>query len=454
MVWTHKIDIAKDFFSRNLKKISCLFIFLSVLTIAISGLSFGQDAGQEKSPPFLMIEDVQDYLTLTPYISFIKDDEEKINLRNIKDLHQTGENLLSSRQNILNLGGAGTPYWIVFDVRNRTNTSKWVLDLGDFEDGRIGFLNELFIINLSRGEVLARYLSSNDTEKPVFRASSKIRLSLESGQLNTIAIYVSPHSGMPVTLVPELKTEAKALDKAGDISLFDIAFFGLSFMFAALMVFGGVVRNIFAKFFYVIYCLGIISVYVIFKNFFLIQDSVYSSLPVILMLAALLCGVVGTALHTCKTLKQIALNLSAVFIPAFLVMGVFAMFFASQPLGLLSFSAPAFILLLGCLYMSYTSDKTELGPIDFISWMFPFLGLVVSTLATTGVLTPNVFYLHAFWSGFLLQGILMTFSSNRFHQQGTDISLSDENESSFTKTPDHKELKKVKNRAEIKEKGG
>src|SRR5688572_13116096 len=67
-------------------------------------------------------------------------------------------NLRGKRQDseVINLGFAPPPVWMVFSVTNNSAQEEWVLDFGTLSMGRMGLVHKLMVKNHTRDEVYVR----------------------------------------------------------------------------------------------------------------------------------------------------------------------------------------------------------------------------------------------------------------------------------------------------------
>jgi hypothetical protein len=191
---------------RRLKAV--LWLFFAVLA---GFLCTVRPAGaQDDLSSSLVLRDDATIYNLGPYLYVTTDPGGKLSFQDIVTRHNNpalrGEGI---RGNVVTLGAAAVPHWIIFDVVNSSWTEKWVMTFGQHMQGRVGLVKQIFLYD---ARSRTKYLDNiTAVQNPYVSAEGKgatsVAVNIPHGREALFFLYVVPEAGMPATLTPRLMTD-------------------------------------------------------------------------------------------------------------------------------------------------------------------------------------------------------------------------------------------------------
>lgn len=213
-------------FSRHLlpRVLQVLFLFCLALLCA------GHEARAQNFSTQIVLSDKQGSYDVTSFTYHTRDIARELSAREIFLRHQS--NLRGERLNAgpIDLSLDPVPHWLLFDIRNDSHRSDWVLDFGTLAQGRTGMAAQLIVQNGQR----------NSTIIPVGRfAKTSYALNLLPGQSMTVVMYVIPTDHAPFVLAPRIIEASAILDGSDPVSDRTLRTTVLLMIAGALMFFAG-----------------------------------------------------------------------------------------------------------------------------------------------------------------------------------------------------------------------
>lgn len=157
----------------------------------------------------IVLTDKQVSYDIAPFAYHTRDIASELSAREIFLRHQS-----RLRGDRLNAGPIDftmdpVPHWILFDIRNDSHRSDWVLDFGTIVQGRTGMAARFIVQNGQRSSVIT----------PTNRlAPQTVALGLLPGQSMTVVMYVVPTDHAPFVLAPRILEAPAVIENADPLS--------------------------------------------------------------------------------------------------------------------------------------------------------------------------------------------------------------------------------------------
>ena len=337
-------------------------------------------------------------------IYLTEDADRKLTAQVIATRHQN--NLRGKRQktDILNLGLAAKPVWLVFSVTNNSSAQEWILHFGDVFDGRYGLAKTLFVKNHTTGEVFAD-LTEKAEEKDVSAArikGSAIPVKVTKGKTELLLVQLEAEGGLPNTYAPALMTTDQ----------YHSALQYGSYSFSAALIFLIAVTAIFATISYLYHA----SHYLLFSGYYALHGVLLILLSGSFFTTFFMTGEILAFLYTISVLIALAttkyfLNIRAedhsentlIFALACLLIVsslVNVVLFSENSIinDILIFVPSAASLLILCLISFWQAQKGKYaGHYLATGWAIAFAGSLFTALASAQITGMNVLTLNAYW---------------------------------------------------------
>lgn len=143
----------------------------------------------------------------------------------------------------INLSFQTKPAYLVFSLRNKTQNSDWVLDLGKRTTGRVGLFKSFYFYDASKKTMIADTVSK---DADIATLENKligpgIPFKLKPGKSALFLLYVQPDNGIPFTLPLRITSQnqyAKNLLETNNLHNVVIAFcvIGIAFFFGIFLL--------------------------------------------------------------------------------------------------------------------------------------------------------------------------------------------------------------------------
>ncbi len=185
-----------------------LFLLLLALFVC-AGLSADTRAQSGTFATQLILRDDSARYSLTPYMYVTRDPAKAMTYSGLTERHLNGKRGDVMKGNVLSLGSTGVPHWVIATINNQSHNERWILDLGEHLDGRIGLIDRIFIYDNTARRRVIDTVSLNPV--PGTKAESldgtTIKVSIPSGASAMLVMYIVPRAGMPLTLGFDFMTE-------------------------------------------------------------------------------------------------------------------------------------------------------------------------------------------------------------------------------------------------------
>lgn len=184
-------------------------LFLLMALFVCAGLSADTRAQSGTFATQLILRDDSTSYNLTPYMYVTRDPAKVMTYSGLTERHLNGKRGDVLDGSVLPLGSTGVPHWVIATINNQSHNERWVLNLGDHLDGRIGLIDRIFIYdNMTRRRVIDT-VSLNPvpgTKAEVFNGTT-IKVNIASGASAMLVMYIVPRAGIPLTLGFDFMTE-------------------------------------------------------------------------------------------------------------------------------------------------------------------------------------------------------------------------------------------------------
>lgn len=364
----------------------------------------------------LSLKDDNESVAIGQYAYVTPDPDRRLNYKTLVERHLAGQRGVLMKSNIIPLGSHGDPYWIIFSLYNQSSNQGWVLSLGDVFDGRVGTASDLFVFDHISQTSLVNTLSQKDKKSDLKIDTSSLSLMIATGRQAMIVVYVVPHAGVPVTLAPTITPQKTWQGSIGNPFSASTMMMVLATIFAGFFLAAAVIGRSLSGFFLAVYSLNLL--------FLLVQmsGSAWVSMPFGLEIRDASFGVLAVmalaatqsffGLEVARERKILSFLVALVSISTGVT--VLLMPQTSVLYSLLLFT-PVFLSLLYITAISglYARDGVPGALVYAAAWLFPLIGLTVSTIAVSGFLATNTLMVCFGWYVFLPQAVLLMVALQR-----------------------------------------
>jgi signal transduction histidine kinase/DNA-binding response OmpR family regulator/HPt (histidine-containing phosphotransfer) domain-containing protein len=397
----------------NFFRCKATFFSILLLGLVLAGPCRAQTAAPASIPGTVFLNESRDIYAIGPYTYLTRDVAGKISYSALIKGHLGNQRGTTTDNNILNLGSAPVPGWIIFALKNDTRAkSKWVLSLGTHGDGRYGTLKKFFLYDHLSQRYAVYAMPDKSGSMPSSEslplAGDAIPFELAPGKQALMALYVVPEGGSPVTLAPEIMTEQAFWQSQGRVLRQDnIIVFSL---IAAIGFFMGllVFRGMWVSLPFILYFAAQIALYETYNT------NLYSSFPLASeMTLLLLSASVIFALILSKSFLSIrdrdGREGTIIYGVALTLAGLcWLAFFAVPDTSILRPALLAGSPVMGLIFLLILSSTQSLSgkpgaSIFAAGWLFLCAGAIVSALATIGILPTTPMMVNAYWLSLLAQ---------------------------------------------------
>jgi signal transduction histidine kinase/DNA-binding NarL/FixJ family response regulator/HPt (histidine-containing phosphotransfer) domain-containing protein len=370
-------------------------------------------------PVFMLVPDALAQITKTARIELSEDGgsvavgpevyitpatEKHLNEQIIASRHEN--NLRGARQDseVINLGLAPAPVWMVFSVTNNSRHEDWVLDFGTLSQGRTGLVHRLMVKNNTRDEIFARAMRE-EGQPGAFGETlqgTAIPVKIGIGKTELFVVYLEADGGLPAIFVPRLMNPKKHMDalRHGDIP----ALLMIAALIAAAAFFGA------AAYLEKMPLYGLFSAYYIGHAviILIVQSLFFMALPVggdLVSLLFPLCFLIGVAMTwvflgiTAEDYSDnavILLTVSLITVAALLALVLPAQ---NAVLDDILMFVPSTGGMLAMAALSFNHAQRGQFPGYFMAsgWAASLAGMIIAMPSAAGLLSGNRIFLDAYW---------------------------------------------------------
>lgn len=206
-----------------------------MLAATLSGALPAHAIGKQPATE-IVLSDRQTSYDVTPFIYHTRDIGSELSAREVFMRHKShlrGERLNGTS---IDLSFDPVPHWLIFDIRNDSHRSDWLLDFGTLGMGRTGMAAGFYMINGQRGMPII------DGSQAGTMAPRYLPIDLLPGQSITIVLRILPTDHAPFVIAPRILEAAyitNNTDPLSDSLLRHIVFYlcaGCALFFAGCMM--------------------------------------------------------------------------------------------------------------------------------------------------------------------------------------------------------------------------
>lgn len=141
--------------------------------------------------------------------------------------YNSGQQNRRETSDLIHLGTTSKPLWMIFSVRNSSETKDWALHFGNLSNGRYAMARSLYVINLSTGDVIADIQDKNIRASNV-RSGPAVFLDIPQNTIQRFLVRVESDGVFSNSFSPKLISQKSYLAQmhfGRFSSLFFFAFF-------------------------------------------------------------------------------------------------------------------------------------------------------------------------------------------------------------------------------------
>lgn len=410
-----------------------LLVLACLLTGGLAGDSLAQGFSGQVNALLTLNADTESY-DLSPYlyITRVPRIDETFSVEKYEEFvashlggQRRGEEM---RGDILNMGAAGAPHWLIFEVTNESWNERWVLSFGSHMEGRVGQIRDLVVVEKNARVKL--FDNTTNRQNP-FVASKSINgtylpLTLARGKKAVFVIFAKPEAGFPATASLSLMTEDAF---ARHTHALEMKTKGLEFF---LIVVAGFFVG--ALIFKQMWSAGLFALYYVFQiallnygdNTLFPGSGFESKIP-----GLIFCAGVVTALFAARAfldidkLQQIQSHAIIGFILGISLSALAAASLSkdgiAQPLLMYAPALGGFFFIFLLSLAQAQNDRYAAYQFAF-SWLVAFAGGFVTLLSLINVLPPGPLFISAYWWSLVPQGLLFCSAvTTKFYMQEREL---------------------------------
>ncbi|MCB9989756.1 MAG: response regulator [Rhodospirillales bacterium] len=389
-----------------------------LVTAAFVFLIAGPVRAQTKDfTSYLQLHDEQSVFGFKDHMYVTRDPGKPLNFENYRtfiERHMAGNHGSVAEHDILNLGTGNDPYWIILAVDNRSWTDRWVLSFGDYMDGQVGLLEELFIYDHASKKTYINTIKSgnNPYVKTSILSGHALNLEIPRNQKTLIFLYVVPKPGMPVTLVPRIMTEnayaGRVFSAFSPSLLLNLFFMMMIGVFLATILY----RQMWHAAFGILYYLALLTLFRYHNDVIQVDMAISGRLPGLFFNVSVVFGLLVTKFFLgIGRMQRMQNNLLIGFSVLLPVTGMLAAF-VLPPTGIiylaLMFVPPVVAILFSFLLsLAFGYNQQGEGYQLAAGWFAVLAGVAMTSVGLSTFFPPQVILLDAYWYGLVIQGLFL-----------------------------------------------
>jgi hypothetical protein len=167
-----------------------------LLTGLLFTLSQAASAAQENVLRPAMLSDDIDTLPLAPYTLVQIDPKREVSVKTIEASNGTILTGKVPRDDMIDFGHSGAPYWLTARIQNSAANEDWVIDLGRRSQGRLGYITQVIAYEMTfsaEGRAVIQ-------DVPALTDKGTFKFNIPTGTQKFILLYVVPAAGKPAVL--------------------------------------------------------------------------------------------------------------------------------------------------------------------------------------------------------------------------------------------------------------
>ncbi|MGH1398269.1 MAG: ATP-binding protein [Alphaproteobacteria bacterium] len=317
---------------------------------------------------------------------------------------------------ILHTGMKNAPLWMVFRVKNDSDTDNWLLDFGDVLDGRQGLIQRLYVRNTSANHVIIKQFGEQSDSGGDAIHGTGIALNLPRGQEHTIVMYMEFEGTLTNSFAPRLVSQKFFMDalRVGDLrsNLVKAGFIGVIGFFILTTV----LRRWSSALFAGGYFAAAAGLYYLLQGMFLTGDIMSGSFLAIFLYVGMIFALLMTHSFFNIAADDTAENILTFATAGFLVVTllIYLLIFSANYIFddvLLFFSLLAANGAICLVAATHARKGGFEGWLFLLSFLLLMGGFVGSGFSGAGLLDLNLHCVNAYWYALAVQaGLLMTAS--------------------------------------------
>ncbi len=360
----------------------------------------------------VILTDATDSVSLGRHILIQKDPQGLVTLESIR---KSRAGVLSGKMNTTNnvhLGYDGENQWLIFKVSGQANKTEWILDLGSRSEGRIGYLKSLRLYDLvstAEGFTVQEIKSSTD---------GVYNISVKKGELRLLGMQIQAAAGRPSILPLKVFSEksyiARVQDRAVYNTFYTLILLGFTLFFLAYTAAYANNKNLLYAGYFALTAMGWFSYMAIASVGSIIAYFLFPGLALLYCASSIVITRTYWNVEASNFTERYILN-TLLWINI-----AVALFAFTYPTGdgavhtAVYFGAPILTLFIVALMsLAKIRNDAQSSPLFFASWVFPFIGLIVTAAGCMQLLPQSTLILNCFWFMFIPQGILLAISIHR-----------------------------------------
>lgn len=355
-----------------------------------------------------------------PYLYITEDPRSELTFKSIVTRHENNIRGKRTERDLVNLGIAPKPVWMILSVTNDTPGEDWVLHFGQVFDGRFLTVKKLLIHNQTSGETVTRALREKgqpgafgeDLNGPA------ISLNLPAGQTSMLVIYMEAEGILPATFLPRLMSEKAYLEslRVGDMpSVMAGTFFVTMMGFFIAVIY--MTRQPSYLFFVLYYFLHTGLFFLLNNVFFSAMELTGEGLALLYALSAV-AGLymargflnIGVEDHT----ENFLIHVLAAALGAVALINVFLLGEDNEVSRIILFGA-AMTGMLAVFLISFAQAQKgkHAGHFFAAAWLMPLLGSLITLLAVVGVIAPGRLVMDSYWLMLAPQALFLVIATTK-----------------------------------------
>lgn len=372
---------------------------------------------------------------LAPYVYVTRDSGKTMTYTGIIERHLSGKRGEVLKGDILTLGSAGVPHWVVTTINNQSQNENWVLRLGEHLDGRIGLIDKIFIYDHTARKRVIDTVSVSQVPgaNPEKFSATAIPVHIDAGSSATLVMYIIPRAGVPLTLGFDLMSEASYMHiTTSPLKGSNIAFL----LFALVIGFHLGVMILTRSWNNTALIVYFVAQFLLFSwdNNITHSDSAYAGfMSQLLAVAALAAGYMATRSFFTITRFDGSLFRLIVAVPVAIALIVLGSSLLLSPDSMIRHLTLAAAMLGGYLFLVMVSlaqfFQGKSGSVYMaLGWACVFTGAFITVIASLNILSPGVMTVAAYWYSLLPQAALVSFATIMYFVRQEMLHVQEEEE--------------------------
>ncbi len=370
----------------------------------------------------LTLANYSDSYDIAPHAFLTAKTNDDIKYSDVYSAHIKGNKGKQGSGNYINLIKEGTPHWILFSLKNDSDTEDWVLDFGDRTDGRFGYIDSMYIYDSVSKKLLVDAMNKKKIEnfKKNKLIGNAIPLTFKKGSNALIVLYYNPAKGLPTTLPLKLTAEKTYIKSIGNQFNKATIYFTI---FSAIIIFFLAISYLAKQPYYLLFALY----FILHASIFYLWESslITPSTGINYIFIAIITAI--SILSSIITYKFLNLDASRIFertltiglivLPIIMPLFVGAITSFNDISVILTSVICLNIVFIGIILISLiqTQCGSFIAHYYMAAWILPIFGISFTTMSASGTLSPSFISLSMYeFSIFIQAAFLITSTCIKF----------------------------------------